>query len=104
MPNKFFYQLVVEPLRALIFSQMKELKKRGVNVARLLPHVDVKTEGQFYAPDYLRHIVHNCNIGQAEPLIIFSTPGRTISYSTRHDINVKWANLRLLFLLILLHL
>ena len=79
MPNKFFYQLVVEPLRALIFSQMKELAERGVNVARLLPRDDVTTKGQFYAPDYLSHIVQDYNIGQAKPLIIFSTPGRTIS-------------------------
>jgi hypothetical protein len=57
---------------------MKELEERGVNVARLLPRDDVTT-GQFYAPDYLSHLVDDCKIGQAKPLIIFSTPGRTIS-------------------------
>lgn len=67
------YQLVIEPLRELIFSQIKELKNRGVNVTRLLPQHDVKI-GELHGPDYLRHLVQNCNIGREKPLIIFSTP------------------------------
>ena len=65
-------KLVVEPLRALIFSQVKELTQRSVNVARLLSRDDVNHPGDLYGPDYLHHLSNNFD--NEKSLIIFSTP------------------------------
>jgi superfamily II DNA helicase RecQ len=76
-------QLVVEPLRALIFSQIKELTQRKVCVTRLLSRDEAnaalsREDGnakpdKLYGPDYLWHLVRHYNNTEM-PLIIFSTP------------------------------
>lgn len=71
------YQIVVEPLNALISSQIDELSKRKVRVMKLLSRMDspyskTRPEDQ-YGLDYLWYlVVHYHN--DKEPLIIFTTP------------------------------
>jgi superfamily II DNA helicase RecQ len=70
-------QIVVEPLNALILSQINELSTRKVRVVKLLSRMDTpssktRPEDQ-YGLDYLWDlVVHYHN--DTEPLIIFTTP------------------------------
>ena len=71
------YQLVVEPLNALISSQVEELEQRNVRVVRLLSRKDtpyIKTSPEkIYGPEYMRYLVDNFDNNKI-PLIIFTTP------------------------------
>jgi superfamily II DNA helicase RecQ len=73
--------LVVEPLRALISSQIEQLRGRGVNVEQLLSHSDAKLSHELPALDYLQTLVNQYTQHKEDPqpssrlpLIIFSTP------------------------------
>lgn len=62
----------MEPLRALISSQISELKQRKINVERLLPADEVSDPGKLHAYDYLQRLTNSYN--RENPLIIFCTP------------------------------
>lgn len=67
----FLKQLVIEPLRALIDSQVKELCGKGVNVETLLTLSDAKIQGRQHAALRLNELAQ-----QNYPMqtILFSTP------------------------------
>lgn len=71
-----YLQLVIEPLRALIESQVSELKRRGVCVEKLLPYKDVINNDDIAARDRLDHILEIIRIkdNNEEPRILFMTP------------------------------
>lgn len=94
-----YYQLVVEPLRALINSQMKELSQRTLKVARLLSRDDVKHPRDLYGPDYLRHLANNFD--PKDSLIIFSTPELLSTCSDKNGIIQELVRKRLLSLIVI---
>jgi superfamily II DNA helicase RecQ len=64
----------VEPLRALITSQIADLTRRGLNVVRLLTR-DETSSGGMHGTDFLRHLLTvNKKDLIDKPLIIFATP------------------------------
>ena len=65
--------MVVEPLRALIDSQVQQLRGKGVNVNQLLTVDEAKQNRKLSSRDYLQTLINkgHCDDG---PLIIFSTP------------------------------
>lgn len=70
----FVFQLIIEPLRALIESQVNELKRRKMCVENLLTQKDA-TENNLAAGERLHHILTSRKHGDShEPLILFSTP------------------------------
>jgi superfamily II DNA helicase RecQ len=62
---------VVEPLRALIDSQVKELRKKGVNVESLLTLSDAASQRRQHAALRLNELAHQ---NDRSPLVLFSTP------------------------------
>jgi superfamily II DNA helicase RecQ len=63
--------LVVEPLRALIASQIVELENRGLNVVKLLTADEASSAGM-HGPKYLENLAKVYS--RQKSLIIFSTP------------------------------
>jgi superfamily II DNA helicase RecQ len=62
---------VIEPLRALIDSQIDDLRKKGLKVEELLPKTDACNINELQAKDRLQELV---NRPHSSPYILFLTP------------------------------
>lgn len=64
-------QLVIEPLRALIHSQMREMEQRGIASEWLLPQDEAKRSGKLGSWHRLEQLTME---KKCKPLVLFATP------------------------------